>query len=70
MPRYYVDLTKVRLFPECPPHWQRVPTLTTYWNRQVDKLCLAFPRLFGERLAAVILRRVQESLARGQGLPD
>jgi len=72
MPRYYADLTKVKLFPDwpfqVPP--ERVPTLKTWWDREVDKLSQEFPRLFNKKLKAVILRRLQESIARRKGLPE
>ncbi len=62
MPRYDANLTKIKLCPECPPDWRQVPMLRAYWDCQVDILLQAFPRLYGQRLAAVILRRAQESL--------
>ena len=70
VPRYNGDLTKVQLYPDCPQRWPHLPRLQAYWDHQVNKLAQESPRLFGKRLAAVVVRRVQESLARGQGLPD
>ena len=72
MPRYYADLTKVKLFPNWPFQVpaERVPTLKTWWDRQVEKRSQESPRLFNRKLAAVILRRLQESIANGRGLPE
>ena len=72
MAHYYLDLTKVKLFPEWPfpKDPSRVPTLKAWWDRQVDHRSREFPRLFNKKLAAVILRRLQESIAKGRGLPE
>lgn len=72
MPRYYADLTKVKLFPDWPFRGgpERVPTLKAWWDRQVEKRSQEFPRLLNKKLAAVILRRLQESIAKGKGLPE
>ncbi len=72
MPRYDADLTKVKLFPgwPFPVPAERVPTLKAWWDRQVDERSQEFPRLRNKKLAAVILRRLQESIAKGRGLPE
>ena len=72
MTRQYVDLTTVKLFPDWPfpVGAERVPTLKAWWDSQLTKRSHEFPRLFGTKLEAVILRRLQESIGRGTGLPD
>ena len=72
MARYYIDLTRIQLVPEWPFNRPRevVPTLSTWWDRQVARTMERFPRLFNKKVAAVILRRLQESIARRKGLPE
>ncbi len=72
MPRSDADPTKATLFPDWPfsVPAERVPTLKGWWDRQVDKRSQDSPRLFNKKLEAVILRRLQESIAKKRGLPE
>jgi len=61
MPRYNHDLTKVRVFPECPSD---VAAFKREWDQRTAALLSTSPLLTATLLAAVIRRRWQEAIAR------